>query len=179
MREEAQEVSLHDKGIQCSSDGDSHRCCTHSVNQAPLQTKLSNAQLCPHMSEPPQLLPQPLSPPAVVDKQHRDSSLNKEIPTNLSLSPLRFSDTSAASGANLIQAVLQMVDDDQSHHESTPRGNIATTTQSNNKENQPPSMLVKGSRLAQKSRVTKDKYVVPAPPKARRPKVRNYNIKND
>ena len=103
-------------------------------------------------------------------------------PTDLSLSPLKFSDSSAISTLQAAEKALKMVDmgsplpPSPAHTESNMAARSSTPVEEEEKENV--ALSIQGNRVPPAGRGRgREKYV---PPKLKKPlkvKVRNYNIK--
>ena len=108
-------------------------------------------------------------------------SSHTRSPSDLSLSPLKFSDASGISALLDAERALNMVDDSLPPSSPPVRTNSASTpvVQHKRPEDQQieEAMLVHGSRVSKAGRGTRTKFVAPKLRKPVRPTVRNYNNK--
>lgn len=125
--------------------------------------------------------PQPLSscqlniPDILTPRKSRETPLSVEIPhNNPSLSPLRFSDSSYSSGIQGLQKALQLVEGDS--EVISPNRKSSTPIRSE-EENE---LMIKGKKAscAKRGKSKTTAYNAPCPIVSK-PKIRNYNIKDD
>lgn len=122
----------------------------------------------------PSLSPLPPSPPLPVAYQ---------TPADLSLSPLKFSDSSGMSTLLAAEGALKMVDSDSllpsspphfTRHISTPVARRKEETKEN------AELLINGSKVTRAGqRRGRTRYVAPKLKKPLKPTIRNYNIKEE
>ena len=118
-----------------------------------------------------------------LEKEEQSHVTKMQPLVDFSLSPLKFTDTSSSSGLYVLENALQLVDDGSVElpPQSTP---VKGSVPGNGKENHVTHpLIVEGSQVTQISRGgikgrSQGGYKGPPSRQSRRPKIRNYNIKD-
>ena len=152
--------------------------CPVTQSEKPLNSEHSTIQHPPtHYQVPPSY--RTSAPKQCQDVKSAKTCSTSSQGSKLSLSPLKFSDSSFGSGLqaiqNLIDEVSPFLKEPSSPEEECPK--------SRGKENQKPNpLIVKGTQMAQSNREKVEpsivRYKARLRTKAQKPKVRNYNIKD-
>ena len=177
-------VSLQSRTHQTSNPVPSGHMSTYEGLSKLLKSRPLSCRLnIPEILTPQKPVQDPLSP----KRKPSPDPVSTTAHDGVSLSPLRFSDSSYSSGMQGLQKALQLIDGatvsptlpsfSQSHKSSTP---LKDQVDDEIKEDTGALMMVEGRKvphgITRKSRVT---YAAPRLKKSSKPKIRNYNNKED